>query len=123
MFFIPLNIQYIKTENFNPNDYQGLGIYLSQQFGITIKAITQNFIFRDKINIQNIPEEVVYAYNARLVKKIYDSIDMIRFTKNSIGLHWYAGHSLSMKYANEINHRNYPNYHNILCETIGKVYE
>ena len=69
------------------------------------------------------PIKTVYAYDATMISTIYTTKDMGRYSKDSIGLHWYGGNQLTTKYLNEVTDETYNNYDNILCKTIKKVYE
>ena len=124
MMASPNNIYYKKIweqsrKAFNQKKYQSVGILLIHRFGTTIDKI--KFNFGNKIQIQNIPPDVIYAYNSTMINEIYNSQIEKRFTKDSIGLHYYAGHPMAGKFINEINGENYKNYNNILGITIKKV--
>ena len=52
--------------------------------------------------VVNIPMDAVYSNDADDVPSIYDGSPP-KFTPNSIGIHWYAGHQLSGKFLEETN--------------------
>ena len=92
---------------------------LAQKFGNTLEKI--KFNFGNRIKIQNIPEETIYAYNSKILGLIYHSRDIRRFTNNSIGLHWYAGHPIAEHYVNTITRENFITLTNVLGITIKKA--
>jgi len=51
----------------------------------------------------NLPMDVVYAYDANHVKELYADNPPKRLTKNTIGIHWYAGSTFSGEYLNATN--------------------
>jgi len=104
---------------FNPKHYQSIGVTLLNPEFPTVESIQKKFPYIKTINL---PIKTVYAYDALIIPTIYNSNNLNLYNKFSIGLHWYAGHSLAKKYTNEINHMNYSNYNNLLCKTIRKIY-
>jgi glycosyltransferase involved in cell wall biosynthesis len=108
-------------KNFNPGDYQSVGVNLLNKDFPTVKTIENRFPSQ-KGKVMDVPVTTVYAYDALVIPTIYNYQDMRRYTQHSIALHWYAGHHLAKKYVNAVNHLNYANYKNVLCRTIGKVY-
>lgn len=108
--------------NFNPKDYQSIGVnLLNKDFG-TINDIENKFpgLWGKVLNIDI---KTVYAYDALVIPTIYNYSDTGRYTENSIGLHWYAGHHLAKSFTNSITHLNYEEYNNVLSKTIQRVYE
>ena len=79
-------------QSWNKNNYQSIGSVLSGNLFPNIETIIKIFPTLTPINI---PMDVVYAYNSLNVMDIFKSGDMSKFTNNSIGLHWYAGHPLA----------------------------
>ncbi len=108
-------------KSFNPVDYQSIGVnLLNKDFGSIQKIETQ---FPElKGTVKDIPLITVYAYDALVIPTIYNYSNMGRYTSNSIGLHWYAGHHLAKQYVTKITHLNYNDYSNVLAKTIRKVY-
>ena len=104
----------------NKKDYQSIGTHLINIEFPTLKSIEKKF---KNLKVTDVTIESIYAYDAYVIPNIYNTGDMSRYTKNSIALHWYAGHSLAEKYINEVTHLNYKEYNNVLCKTIRKVYE
>jgi len=84
----------------NANNYQSIGSILSNRLFPKIESIQQ---ILPTLNSINIPMDAVYAYNASNIKEIYQSTDMSRFTPTSIGLHWYAGHTLAGEFLQRTN--------------------
>ena len=126
MLSAPNNLYYVyilkeAKKNFNPVDYQSIGVnLLNKDFG-SIEKIETRFNELEG-TVKDIPVTTVYAYDALVIPTIYNYSNMGRYTFNSIGLHWYAGHHIAKKYIKEITHLNYNNYTNVLGKTIKKVY-
>ncbi len=115
------NILQKAKKSFNPIDYQSIGVNLLNVDFKTIDSIEKKFS-NLKGKVKNIPVTTVYGYDALVIPTIYNYSDMSRYTSNSIGLHWYAGHHLAKKYINSITHLNYTDFKNVLARTIKKVY-
>jgi len=79
----------------NSTNYQSIGSILSNHLFPTVQAIQRVL---PQLNAVNIPMDVVYAYDAARISDIYKSTNMERYTNDSIGLHWYAGHPLAGQY-------------------------
>jgi len=77
--------------------YQGAGAtILNKHF----KNVSDIYVrFKDS-KYYNMPMDLVYAYDAKHIREIFCSRSHLRFTKNSIGLHWYAGDILAGKFMN-----------------------
>ena len=101
---------------YKPKDYQCIGAALVNRLFPTIESINERF---PDLKIGNILPETTYAYNALHIKEIYNSSDLSKFTDNSIGIHWYAGHPLASEYINKITAENYNDFNNVLCKTIN----
>jgi len=65
--------------------------------------------------------EVVYPYTSRTLYHIFNSKDISKITKNTIGVHWYAGHPLVEKYVNTITSENFLTLRNVLGIIIRKA--
>jgi hypothetical protein len=91
-------------EEYRPNDYQCLGPTLFNKYFQSIESV---HAISPTINLEM---DVVYAHNANQVKELING-SPARFTKESIGCHWYAGNSLWGKFFNETNggSENLPN--------------
>ena len=76
--------------------YQGNGPDLCNKYYPKLEAINE---FSPAIDIGM---DAVYFYNAQRLLEIYDIKDA-KFPETSIGIHWYAGHSLAGKFLNETN--------------------
>ena len=105
---------------FAPKHYQSIGVDLINKLCRKPQDINARF---PSLKIANMPIKTVYAYDATMISTIYNTSDMGRYSKDSIGLHWYGGHHLTAKYLTEVSPETYKNYDNILCKTIAKVYE
>jgi MoaA/NifB/PqqE/SkfB family radical SAM enzyme len=76
----------------NSENYQSIGSTLSNSLFPTTETIQR---ILPQLNPISIPMDSVYAYDALRIGEIYKTSSMERYTKNSIGLHWYAGHPLA----------------------------
>ena len=108
-------------KEFNPKDYQSIGVNLINNEFPTIKCVENQFPDL-KGRVASVDIKTVYAYDALVIPTIYNYADMGRYTTNSIGLHWYAGHYLAKRFINSMNHLNYNDFDNVLSKTINKVY-
>jgi len=79
----------------NSTNYQSIGSILSNHLFPTVQSVHRVL---PQLNAINIPMDVVYAYDAARISDIYKSQNLDRYTNNSIGLHWYAGHPLAGQY-------------------------
>ena len=85
---------------FDSNNYQSIGSILCNKYFPTIDSIKNQLPRNNPINI---PMSTVYPYNAGQIKEIFSMGDLGKYTKDSIGLHWYAGHPLAGEYLNKYN--------------------
>ena len=74
---------------------------------------------KHNVNAYNIPMDIVYSYNALDIKDIFTNDKIIKFTPNSIGLHWYAGHPMAADAVNNMDYTNYLDYKNIISKAIS----
>ncbi|KKN82798.1 hypothetical protein LCGC14_0306220 [marine sediment metagenome] len=106
---------------FNPQDYQSIGVNLINKEFPTVASIEDKFpALRN--NVANIDIKTVYAYDALVIPTIYNYGDMGRYTRESLGLHWYAGHHLAKRFINNLTHLNYNDFDSVLSKTVSKVY-
>jgi hypothetical protein len=105
--------------NFTPDNYQTWGSLLVNKEFPSPETISQKY---KECKVFNLPMDVVYAYNANMLEVIYNTNNMNHYTKNSIGLHWYAGYPVAEKLINELNEENFVSYApSIITETIKKA--
>ena len=88
------------AENFNSDNYQSIGSILCNRYFPSIERIKNELPTSNPINI---PMSTVYPYHAGQIKEIFAPGNLGRYTKDSIGLHWYAGHPLAGEYLNKYN--------------------
>ena len=98
--------------------YQCMGSLLCNKLFPTIGSSLTNGIVP-----YNLPMDVVYPYDANHVIELYSRPVPDRFTNNTIGIHWYAGHELSGKYLNATAGGININGHLIMDEYIKKFKE
>jgi len=102
----------LKTaEYYNPKQYQSLGTGILIPEVKDMKTIKSKF---PELNVLNIDTNAVYAYNAMNIKLIYNSKSLEKFTKNSVGIHWYAGHPLAGDFVTKLTSENYDNFNNVI---------
>ena len=101
---------------FNPKNYQCLGTTMLIKEVRTMSIIAEKF---PTLTIANIDNNAVYAYNASMIKSIYNSESLTHFTPHSIGLHWYAGHPLSGEFLNVVTEENYLEYTNVIGSVLN----
>ncbi|HPV97919.1 MAG TPA: LicD family protein [Spirochaetota bacterium] len=82
---------------FSQDNYQSIGACLYNKLFPTVESIRGA-----GVEAVNIPMDTVYAYHAGIIKDIYETGDMSRYTPGSIGLHWYAGHPLAGAAVNKV---------------------
>lgn len=104
---------------YNPSEYQSVGSSLLNKKAKNIEQMEQWY----KVKAHNIPMDLVYAYNAIDVEEIYHQDKLARFTKDTIGMHWYAGHHFAADAVNNMNHVNYKYYNNVISRTISLSYQ
>jgi len=81
---------------YNASLYQCIGPEIYNKYGKTLEEINQ---FSPTVNMKM---DVVYAHDAHHMTEILGNVPS-RFTKGSIGLHWYAGHPMWEKFFRETN--------------------
>ena len=70
----------------------------------------------DNPKIFNIPVNWIYPILSLEMQKMFSTVTPI--PKESIGLHWYAGHPLAQKYNNLLDDSNYKEYNNTFTKAI-----
>jgi hypothetical protein len=96
---------------YNPNNYQGIGVEMFNKYYPDMASINK------VCSAVNIGMEAVYAHDALHVPEFFSS-SVTRFTKNSIGVHWYAGHPLWAKFI-ELTNGGIKNLGNsIICNVL-----
>jgi len=93
---------------FAPDNYQSVGSILINAESHLLPLMDPYFI--------NLPMDVVYAYDALTIPEIYVSPapKPVRFTRDTIGLHWYAGYPMAAKYVNIVTEKNFKDLDNVL---------
>jgi len=101
--------------SFNPHYYQSLGPDLVNKYYPTLEHI------KKICSVINIGMEAVYAHDAFHVKELIGNLPA-RFTDNSIGVHWYAGHPIWEKFIKDTN-GGLTNLPDSIIGSILKLYE
>jgi mannosyltransferase OCH1-like enzyme len=93
-FFERLSANAIKE--YDENNYQSMGVNMYNRDYPTIESINK---FSPAVNI---PMDAVYAHDAGHVTELING-SITRFTNESIGCHWYAGHLAWGKFFKDTN--------------------
>lgn len=104
---------YYKSDN-----YQSIGVVMLNKEFPTFESILRAF---PDIMVGNLAMDVVYAYDASMIEKIFTTSDTSRFTDKSIGIHWYAGHPLAGEAINSMTEHNFEIYDNIISMKLREV--
>lgn len=103
-------------ENFNKERYQSLGSELLYEAFKTIDNIPS--IIND-INVLNLGKDFVYLYSCLVINEMWKGVHLP--TDKSVGIHWYGGDALSLNFNKIINHKNYSDFNNIICNNIKAI--
>lgn len=106
------NIWNATKEHYDPNYYQCIGSHLLNKFHDTIEHSKSI----------NIPRTIVYPFTWLDIALIFGE-DTIKLPPNNIGIHWFAGSSMSSQYESIINENNFKNYNNILCSKMKELFK
>jgi len=109
-------------------NYQSYGtIYINQLYNsnpaqpTVIQQINKK---HPKLNVYNIPKNLVYKYDWLTINNMFtNGVDINQFDEKSIGYHWYGGHKLAQEYNNLLNENNYNNYNITFSKLIKNVKE
>jgi hypothetical protein len=83
---------------YKKEQYQCMGSELLNKMFPTLASARIN-----GVNPLNLAMDVVYAYNCSHVRELFVPIAPQKLTRNTIGIHWYAGHKLAGEYLNKTN--------------------
>lgn len=86
----------LSSDGYDPDEYQCLGPDLCNKNFPTLKSIFP------LSSAMDFGMDAVYAHDGQHIRDIYNS-NHPRFTKNSIGIHWYGGHPLAGAFLNATN--------------------
>ncbi len=78
-------LEWLTTTEYDPEGYQSIGPTMFTKYFPTIQSINR---FSPAVNIGM---DAVYSHDAMKIETIINGT-LPKFTKYSIGLHWYAGH-------------------------------
>lgn len=83
-------------EEYDPNEFQCVGPDLCNKHFPTLASI------RSLSSVMDIGKDSVYAHDGQHIRDIYNG-NPPRFTKGSIGIHWFGGHPLTGAFLNATN--------------------
>ena len=95
------------------SDYQSVGVILLNSLMKDIPTARSLF---PKLKILALDFKTIYSYNASMIQTIYNTTNLEYITEEAIALHWYAGHPLAATLINEVTHKNYSKYNNVVCK-------
>lgn len=90
------NFESFARLEYHPEIYQCMGTDMYNKYYPTLKSISEIS------SVVNIGMDAVYAHDAMNIPYIINGT-VPKFTKDSIGLHWYAGHRAWGKFINDTN--------------------
>ena len=100
--------------DFTPNSYQSLGPGLVNKYYPTLEKINS------VSPAANIGMDAVYSHDASHIAEILDGT-LPKFKKNTIGIHWYAGHPLWGKFMKDTDGGLKNLGQNIISNVLRKV--
>ncbi len=86
---------------FDASDYQSIGSHLLNRLYPTVESIRKA---HPGMAVQSLPMELVYPFDWREIHRIHEPGDPAALPKGCIGIHWYAGSTLTQKFNNLIDH-------------------
>jgi len=94
--------------------YQTVGSRLMNRFPKSPEQIKDKF---PKLEIGNMSMDTVYPYNSNMIPILHaDKLNLL--SKNTIGVHWYAGHIHSGEFVNKITEKNYGKINNAVAKIV-----
>jgi len=129
-------------KTYTPARYQCVGVeclynflFKANSYTNHNKEINWNYIFRHDLiqkilskfshqKIYNIDMDIVYPWKFDEMKFVFEkdyNNGITNITNNTIGIHWYAGDSISQKYNNSMNENNFMNYKNLISYYSKKI--
>jgi len=69
-----------------------------------------------------IPMDLVYPWRDHQQKDFFDHCHTI-LPKDTIGIHWYAGHPMAQKFNNKISPDTLLDYNNTMSYWLRKIYD
>lgn len=98
---------------YDSTDYQTVGSLLMNPTVKSLEEANQKYP-----NVANVSMDTVYSYNTFLIRVMLDSKNLAYITKNTIGLHWYAGHPKAGVVVSTLNESNYKILNNVVSEVV-----
>lgn len=98
--------------------YQYVGSILMRQVHGSYVSTVNNF---PQYRINNIPTHVVYPVMAHQISALYSKPNLEYIKKDTVGVHWYAGHKQSGEYIGLLNHKTVSKYNNLLTWAIRRA--
>jgi hypothetical protein len=108
------------------DNYQSFGVDLiysiygtNRQNPYIIDKILQK---HPELNIFNLKNETVYNFDWTMIE--YNNqygVDINKFSKESIGYHWFGGHPMSQMFNNTLNEKNYVDYNTTFCKLCKNI--
>lgn len=78
-----------------PYQHQSYGSSLVSELYPNLSSITSKYP-----RVLAVPYETLYPYSIYELDKLFSEVNFKPLTSNTLGVHWFAGHELSVKYMN-----------------------
>lgn len=104
-------------KHYNLDNYQGAGVQALYNMLEENQGMTP---YHDGLSY--IPMDLVYPWRDHQQKDFFDHCHTI-LPKDTIGIHWYAGHPMAQKFNNKISPDTLLDYNNTMSYWLRKIYD
>lgn len=104
--------KHAQHHKYDPVNYQVVGSLLINSLMKSPDKIQTQF---PKLKIGNISMDTVYSYNSSMIKILHTN-NLNYVSRETIGIHWYAGHINSGTFVNKITEKNYDEINNVVAK-------
>jgi len=108
----------IAPRAFDARNYQSIGSHLVNDLYPTDAAMAAR---HGDIGHFNVPMDVVYAYDWRVIDQMHAPGDLATLPADAIGIHWYGGASSSQQYNALVTHENCGRFGSVLDQLVARV--
>lgn len=115
LFFKKIKLE--ASKKYDKNRYQSIGTELFQKDFANFDSVKFKF---NMLNPISFDPNIIYEISFKRVEDIFENNAKTYFSE--LGIHWYGGHPLTQKYNNLINHENFHNFDNTLCNKIKEMF-
>jgi len=103
---------------FDKDQYQGAGVLTLYKKWKNLDAVRSKF---PKLKIYNVSMSYIHFLDSFNIPKIFNGDYTGWMKKDTIGLHWYAGHPMAQKFNTEVNASNYKSFNHTLGILLKRV--